>query len=82
MDITDKNNKLISKLMMPLNKATKKIVKAIRKRKKRLVIGFDGCSMGAFSRLLPKATPSIITGVLKASKLKMFQEVFDYEDAK
>ena len=82
MDISDKNNKIISKLMMPLNKATKKIVNTIKRKRKRLVTGFDGCSMGLFSRLMPKTTPSIITSVLKASKLAMFEEVFEYDNKK
>ena len=73
-----KNNKLINKLMMPLDKATKKIVKGISKKKKRIVMGFDGCSMSFFGRLFPKMTLNIITGVLKSSKLEMFNEVFDY----
>ena len=77
MSITDKNNKLISKLMMPVEKASKKIVKGLRKRKKRIVMGIDGRSMSFFSRLMPKATPSIIRGVLKASKLELFEDVFD-----
>lgn len=76
MDISDKNNKLISKLMMPLDKATKKIVKAIKYKKKRLVFGIDGCSMDFFSRLFPKATPSLVTKVLKTSNLSMFDGVF------
>ncbi len=71
-----KNNKLINKMMMPLDKATKKIAKGIIKKKKRIVLGFDGKSMTFFGRLLPKSTPSIITKVLKASKLEMFDEVF------
>ena len=74
-----KNNKLINKLMMPLDKATKKIVKGISKKKKRIVMGFDGCSMSFFGRLFPKMTPNIITGVLKSSKLEMFNEVFNYD---
>ena len=75
-----KNNKLINKLMMPLDKATKKIVKGISKKKKRIVMGFDGCSMSFFGRLFPKMTPNIITGVLKSSKLEMFNEVFNYDE--
>ena len=75
-----KNNKLINKLMMPLDKATKKIVKGISKKKKRIVKGFDGCSMSFFGRLFPKMTPNIITGVLKSSKLEMFNEVFNYDE--
>ncbi len=72
-----KNNKLINKMMMPVEKASKKIVKSLNKKKKRLVIGFDGKSMGFFSRLLPKLTPTIVTSVLKASKLDMFEDVFN-----
>ncbi len=74
-----KNNKLINKLMMPLDKATKKIVKGISKKKKSIVMGFDGCSMSFFGRLFPKMTPNIIKGVLKSSKLEMFNEVFNYD---
>ncbi|MBQ7236929.1 MAG: SDR family NAD(P)-dependent oxidoreductase [Clostridia bacterium] len=74
-----KNNKLINKLMMPVEKATKKIVKGIAKKKKRTVMGFDGRSMSFFGRIMPKLTPNIITAVLKASKLEMFNEVFDYD---
>ena len=72
-----KNNKLINKLMMPVEKATKKIVKGISKKKKRTVMGFDVRSMSFFGRIMPKLTPNIITAVLKASKLEMFNEVFD-----
>ena len=76
MSVTDKNNKLISKLMMPVNKASKRIVKGLAKKKKRIVMGIDGMSMGFFGRLLPKLTPKIIRSVLKASKLELFDQVF------
>ena len=74
--IDDKSNKLIQKLMMPVQKAAKKIVKGIAKKKKRVVMGFDGRSMSFFGRLMPKATPSLVTKVLKTSKLQMFDDVF------
>ncbi len=73
-----KNNKLIKNLMMPVEKATKKIIKKIIKRKKRIVMGFDGICMSFFGRLFPKLTPSIIRTVLKSSKLDLFEEVFEY----
>ena len=78
----NKDNKLINKLMMPVNKASSKIIKGISKRKKRIVIGFDGRSMSFFGRLFPKLTPSIITSVLKSSKLDLFEDVFDFKDNK
>ena len=74
-----KNNKLINKLMMPVDKAAKKIVKRISKRKKRIVLGFDGRLMSVFGRLFPTLTPSIIRSVLKVSKLELFEDVFDYK---
>ena len=74
--VDTKDNKLINSLMMPVEKAAKKIVRLIKKRKKRLVMGFDGCSMSFFGRLFPKLTPSIVTKVLKLSKLELFDEVF------
>ena len=76
MSVTDKNNKLISKMMMPVKKATKKIVKGISKKRKRIVMGFDGKSMWIFSRLFPNFTPSAIRSVLKKSKLELFDGVF------
>ena len=75
--VTDKNNKLINKLMMPVEKATKKIIKGIRKKKKAIVMGFDGRFMSIFSRLFPNFTPSIIAKVLKASNLELFDGVFE-----
>jgi len=74
-----KDSKLVAKFMYPLDKATKKIVKGIAKRKKRIVCGFQGRGISFMSRLCPKIAPSIITSVLKASKLDMFNDVFNKE---
>ena len=82
MATKDKENKLINKLMMPQDKACKKIVKGIKRRKKRMVFGFDGRSLGFISRLMPKSAPSIVASVLKASKLELFDNVFDKGDNK
>ena len=71
-----KNNKLINKLMMPVNKASKKIVKGMAGKKRRIIMGLDGKPMSFFGRIFPKLTPTLITGVLKSSKLEMFDEVF------
>lgn len=80
--VDTKNNKLINKLMMPVDKASKKIIKGIVKRKKRIVMGIDGKPMSFFGRIFPKTTPSIITSVLKSSKLDLFEDVFDYKTRK
>ena len=77
MSINDKENKLISKLMMPVNKASKKIVKGIAKKKKRTVMGFDGRMMSFFGRLFPTFTHNLTTKVLKISKLDLFEDAFN-----
>lgn len=76
MSPKDKENKLINKLMMPLDTATNKILKSIVKCKKRTVFGLDGRSLGLFGRLFPNFAPSLVRKVLKASKLELFDEVF------
>lgn len=77
MSVADKENKLIQKLMMPVEKAANKIVRGIKKGKKRIVMGVDGRSMSFFGRLFPSFTPSLVTSVLKKSKLELFDEVFE-----
>lgn len=72
-----KDGKLVKRFMYPLDKATKKIVKRIAKKKKRIVFGFQGRTISFISRFFPKSAPSMITKVLKASKLDMFDDVFN-----
>lgn len=72
-----KNDKVISKFMMPLDTATKKIIKGITKRKKRIVFGYQARFMSLFGRLFPKLTPTLISKVFKLSKMDLFDEVFD-----
>lgn len=80
MSVNDKENKLIHKLMLPADKAAKKIVKGLRKKKSAIITGADGKSMSFFVRMLPKSTPSIVTKVLKSSNLDLFKEVFDEKE--
>lgn len=82
MSVVDKENKLIQKLMMPAEKAAKKIVKGISKKKKRIVMGADGRSMSFFGRIMPSLTPSLVTAVLRRSKLELFGEVFNDTNSK
>ena len=76
IDDKEKNSKLIEMLMMPVEKASKKIVKKIKRKKKRIVLGLDGGYMSNFSALMPKTTPSLVSWVLKTSKIAMFDKLF------
>ena len=77
MSINDKENSLIQKLMLPVEKASKKIVRGMMKRKTRMIMGFDGRSMALFGRLFPKFTPSLVRKVLRVSKLDIFENIND-----
>ena len=71
-----KNDKIIGKFMMPLSKATKKIVKGIAKKKKRIAFGYQARAMSLMTRLFPKSAPSIIRSVFKLSKMDLFEQLF------
>ena len=75
MSINDKENSLIQKLMLPVEKASKNIVRGMQKGKTRMVMGFDGRSMSLFGRLFPKFTPSLVRKVLRISKLDIFEDI-------
>lgn len=77
LDVDTKSQKLMNSFMMPLEKASKKIVKKISKKKKRIVLGLDGGFMNISYRLFPNLTLSIITKVLKSSKMHIFDDVFN-----
>ena len=74
---TSKDSKLVKRFMYPLDKATKKIVKRISRKKKRIIFGFQGRTISFISRFFPKSAPTIIAKVLKASKLDMFDDAFN-----
>lgn len=77
MSVNDKENKLIQKVMMPVEKATSTMVRKIARKKKKIVVGLDGNSMNIAMRLFGRIAPNIVTKALKLSKLDLFNDVFD-----
>lgn len=70
-------NKLLYKMSMPAEKMANKIFKGIEKGKKRMIFGFDAKLMNFFYKLMPKTTTKIIRKILKKSKMKLFEDIFD-----
>lgn len=68
---------IVVKVATSQEKMTKKIYKGILRKKKRMVFGFDAKAMDLGYRWFPKTMPKTISGILKASKLKLFNDVFD-----
>ncbi len=71
-------NSALDRIAMPAEKMAKKIARKIRKKKKRAVVGWDAKLMNITAKLAPVKGPSLICGVMKKSKSKVFSEVFDY----
>ena len=78
----DKNtkNSALDKIAMPAKTMAKKIAKAILKRKKRAVVGWDAKLMCTVTKIAPVKGLALIRWVMKTSKSKVFTNVFDYKN--
>ncbi|MBQ9781595.1 MAG: SDR family NAD(P)-dependent oxidoreductase [Clostridia bacterium] len=72
---SSKDLKLIKKFSTSPEKVAKKTVKAIIKKKKLKIIGYDAKLMNFFYKLMPKTTSKVITAFLKKSGLEIFKEL-------
>ena len=71
-------NSAIDRIAMPASKMAKKIARKILRKRKRAVVGWDAKTMSFLARTMPVKGTFLVGGVLKASKSKVFSEVFDY----
>lgn len=69
-------DKLVKKMSMPADRMAGKIFRGIRKKKRRMILGSDAKILNFFYRLMPKTTTRLVAGVLKKSKMKLFDDVF------
>ncbi len=67
----------MQKIAMPSEKMAKKIAKRIYRRKKRSVVGWDAKFMCFAAKCMPVKGPALIRWVMKISKSKAFDNVFD-----
>ncbi|MBO4983759.1 MAG: SDR family NAD(P)-dependent oxidoreductase [Clostridia bacterium] len=72
---TKKDEKLIGKVSADPQKTVKKLLWRTGKRKKRIVLGFDGHIMSIMYRLFPRLAPKLFTRVIKKSRLEIFKEI-------
>jgi short-subunit dehydrogenase len=69
-------NSALDKIAMPAHKMAKKILKNIRKRKKRAVVGWDAKLMHFVAKIAPVKGLFLIRYVMKKSKSKVFKKWF------
>ena len=70
------DSKLIDAVTMPVDKAVKRILKKLKRKKTYIVTGADAKAMNFFYRLFPRLTANAIRGVLKQSNMDIFKDVF------
>ena len=77
----DKNtkNSALDLVAMPAQRMAKKIARRILRRRRRAVLGWDAKFMHLTAKLFPVSGLALIAWVMKISKSKVFQNVYDYE---
>lgn len=74
--IAEKDKKLVNHFCMPVQKMAKKIIRVIKRKKARAIIGFDAKSLNFMYKITPQTSGKFIGFVMKKSKLKSFEKVF------
>ena len=69
--------KIIDRFCSSCEKNTNRILGKIEKKKKRIVVGKDAKIMKNFYHLFPRSFPHLCSKVLKKSKIKLYQDVFN-----
>ncbi|MBQ8468924.1 MAG: SDR family NAD(P)-dependent oxidoreductase [Clostridia bacterium] len=73
--MSDKDKRRINRIISPTNKIAKKIYRALVRRKKYKVVGWDAHAFSMLSRLMPSGGARLVNGVLKKAKVDMFSSV-------
>ena len=72
---SEKERRIISKVSADCHKTVKKILRRLRRRKKRIIVGADAHFMNFAFKFFPSLAPKIITGVLKKTKFSLFADI-------
>lgn len=73
--LNERERKIINLFSQKRDKAVRKILRRLKRRKRRIVVGKDAHFMSIMYRLFPRLTPRLITWVLKKSGLELFKKV-------
>lgn len=72
---SERDMRLISKISASPEKTVNKILRKIRKRKVRIIVGADAHLMNFAYKFFPNLGPKIITKILKGSGLELFKDI-------
>jgi len=72
---SDSDSKLFNKISASPERAVKKILRRIKRRKSRIIVGADAHLMNLTFKLFPKRAPKLITWFLRKTGLEIFKEI-------
>jgi short-subunit dehydrogenase len=72
---SEKDARLFSKVCAPLDKTVNKIMRRLKRRKVRIIVGADAHMMSFMYKHFPRLTPKLISKILKSTKLEIFSQV-------
>lgn len=72
---SERDIKIFSAVCADLDKTVNKLMRRFKRRKKRIIVGFDAHVMNLLYKLFPNAGPKIITKILKKSGLEIFSKI-------
>ena len=72
---SERDARLFNKISASPKKAVKKILRRIRRKKSRIIVGFDAHLMNFMFKFFPKRAPKLITRFLRKTGLEIFKEI-------
>ena len=72
---SEKDARLFNKICSDLDKSVRKMLRRIRRRKSRIIVGADAHLMNLMFKLFPRRAPRLITWFLRKTKLEIFKEI-------
>lgn len=78
--ITQKDKKIIDFFSMQAPKMAKKIIRVIKRKKARAIIGTDAKFINMCYKLTPQTSGRFMGWVMRKSKLKTFEDVYEKEN--
>lgn len=72
-----RENRRIRRLMLPADVAARRILRRVSRHRRQIVVGADGHLLSVAGRWFPRAAAGLIRGVLHASRLSLFRDVFE-----
>lgn len=74
-NMNEKDKRVVDLFSADVKKTSKKLLRKVKRRKKRIVLGLDAHLMSVISRVFPNFAPKLFSWVIKKSGLNLFKNI-------